>query len=50
MDPEKCWGQIDNIIGVLDQGFKYLVTEEIGESKTTKKEATFLNLDTVYDD
>jgi hypothetical protein len=35
MDPEKCWGTIDYIIELLDSGFKYLDTEEIGENETT---------------
>lgn len=45
MDPQKCWESIDTIIAVMDQGFKYLATEEIGEQKTKLKDATFVNRD-----
>lgn len=29
MDKDKCWDQIDIIIEVLDQGFRYLQMEEV---------------------
>jgi hypothetical protein len=45
MDPKKCWQSVDQIIAVMDQGFKYLATEEIGEQKTTQKDATFISKD-----
>ena len=34
----------------MDQGFKYLQTEEIEEQVKTKKDATFVNKDQLYDD
>lgn len=41
MDAEKCWEQIDKVIAVLHEGFKYLTTEQIPK--------LFQN-DAVYDD
>jgi hypothetical protein len=51
MDPDKCWGTIDHIIELLESGFKYLSTEQIGEEKVNKLlEDNLVNKDTLYDD